>query len=419
MNFLASSVQNCGFLILGTAFLSLMPTNPLLASSLNTLNGQTPIVIGHRGASGYLPEHTLEAYELAIEMGADFIEPDLVSTLDGVLIARHEVNITDTTNVADFPEFADRFTTKVIDGVTETGWFADDFTLAEIKQLGAVQRVPFRDQSYNGLFEIPTLEEIINLVKQVEADTGQQIGIYPETKHPTYHDSVGLSLEETLVQTLVNNDFTDPDRVFIQSFEVGNLQELNTLIDVPLVQLLDAQGIALDGTLIETQPYDFVVSGDPRTYGDLRTPTGLDEIATYADGIGPWKRMIVSVQGVDNNGDGQADDVNGDGLVNDADRTLLPPTSLVNDAHAAGLLVHPYTFRDEDLYLAADYNDDPKLEYEQFFNLGVDGLFTDFPDTGVAGRNQFLASVPEPNTIAGLSLLGLFALAKKRRQSQD
>ncbi|MBW4627361.1 MAG: esterase-like activity of phytase family protein [Brasilonema octagenarum HA4186-MV1] len=374
---------------------------------VNTLNGQPPIVIGHRGASGERPEHTLESYKLAIERGADFVEPDLVSTKDGVLIARHEVNITDTTDVASRPEFTDRYTTKVIDGVTERGWFADDFTLEEIKTLRAKERLSFRDQSYNGLFEVPTLEEVINLVKQVETQTGRKIGIYPETKHPTYHDSVGLSLEEPLVETLKKNDFTDPSRVFIQSFEVGNLKELNQKIDVPLVQLLDAEDIKLDGTLIEKQPYDFVVSGDPRTYGDLRTAEGLKEVATYADGIGPWKRMIVSVKGVDADGDGKADDVNGDGVVNDADKNTLPPTTLIQDAHAAGLLVHPYTFRNESQYLAADYNKNPELEFQQFIKLGVDGYFTDFPGTGDKVRDQitgeFVRSPDNPDVLANLA----------------
>jgi hypothetical protein len=375
--------------------------------NLNTLNGQPPIVIGHRGASGERPEHTLESYKLAIQRGADFIEPDLVSTKDGVLIARHEVNITETTDVATRSEFTDRYTTKVIDGVTERGWFADDFTLEEIKTLRAKERLSFRDQSYNGLFEVPTLEEVINLVKQVEAETGRKIGIYPETKHPTYHDSVGLSLEEPLVETLKKNDFTDPNRVFIQSFEVGNLKELNQKIDVPLIQLLDATDVNLDGTLIEKQPYDFVVSGDPRTYGDLRTPEGLQEIATYADGIGPWKRMIVSVKGVDADGDGKADDVNGDGSVNDADKTTLAPTTLVQDAHAARLLVHPYTFRNEGQYLAADYKGNPELEFQQFIKLGVDGYFTDFPGTGDKVRDQitgeFVRSPDNPDVLAGLA----------------
>ena len=388
----------------GTLLQAPIPTPNLLP--LNTLNGQNPIVIGHRGASGLRPEHTLEAYQLAIDLGADFIEPDVVSTKDGVLIARHEVNIKDTTDVANRPEFADRFTTKTIDGAVETGWFADDFTLAEIKTLRAKERLAFRDQSFNGQFEIPTLQEIIDLVKSVEAATGQKIGIYPETKHPTYHTSVGLALEEPLVKILNDNSFTDPSRVFIQSFEVGNLKKLNTLIDVPLIQLLDADNVNLDGSLSEIRPYDFVVSGDSRTYADIRSAQGLAEVATYADGIGPWKRMIVSVKGVDANNDGIADDVNGDGAVNDADKTLTPPTSLITDAHNVGLLVHPYTFRNESRYLASDYKGDPELEIRQFISLGVDGFFTDFAGTGKAARDfvtqEFVRS-PDNPAFANLS----------------
>jgi glycerophosphoryl diester phosphodiesterase len=364
---------------------------------LNTLNGQNPLVIAHRGASGELPEHTLASYKLAIDRGADFIEPDLVATKDGVLVARHEPNIINTTDVSDRSEFTNRKTTKIVDGVAEEGFFVSDFTLAELKTLRAKMPQSFRTQAFNGVFEIPTLDEIINLVKQEETLTGRKIGIYPETKHPIYHDSLGLSLEEKLIETLVKNGFTDPKRVFIQSFETSNLKELNSSlmpkagIDLPLVQLLDAEDVRLDGSLIEVQPYDFVVNGDSRTYGDLRSPDGLKEIATYADGIGPWKRMIVSVKGVDSNNDGIADDVNKDGLVNDADKTTLPPTSLINDAHKAGLQVHPYTFRNEGRYLAADYNGNPELEFRQFINLGVDAYFTDFPGTGDLVRDQIIA----------------------------
>ncbi|MCU0566714.1 MAG: esterase-like activity of phytase family protein, partial [Oculatellaceae cyanobacterium Prado106] len=381
-------------------------------SNLPTLNGQAPLVLGHRGASGILPEHTIEAYTLAIEQGADFIEPDLVLTKDGVLIARHENELSLTTDVGSRPEFADRKTTKSIDDISYTGWFAEDFTLAEIKTLRATQLFPFRDQSFNGLYQVPTLQEIIDLAKRKSAETGRTIGIYPETKHPTYHDSIGLSLEEPLVAILKQNGLDKPDSpVFIQSFEVGNLQELNTMIDVPLVQLYSADGIALDGTLIESRPYDFVVSGDPRTYGDLRTPAGLQEVATYADGIGPWKRMIVSVKGTDADGDGAADDVNGDGLVNDADRTTTPPTTLIQDAHQAGLQVHPYTFRDEGRFLAANYNGDPEAEYRQFISLGVDAFFTDFPLTGDKVRDQAVAdlvrSPDHPDVLAGTAVSNL------------
>jgi glycerophosphoryl diester phosphodiesterase len=380
--------------------------------NLKTLTGQPPIVIGHRGASGLRPEHTLASYELAIAQGADFIEPDLVSTKDGVLIARHENEISGTTDVASRPEFADRKTTKTIDGIEYTGWFAEDFTLAEIKTLRAIERLPFRSPFFNGQFEIPTFQEVIDLAKRKSIETGRTIGVYPETKHPTYHDSIGLSLEEPLVEILRQNGLDKADSpVFIQSFEVANLKELNQKIDVPLVQLLDAADIALDGTLIENQPYDFVVSGDQRTYGDLRSPAGLKEVATYADGIGPWKRMIISVKGTDADGDGKADDVNGDGAVNDADKSLTAPTMLVQDAHDAGLLVHPYTFRNEGLYLARDYNGDPELEYRQLIQLGVDGYFTDFPATGAKVRNQAVQaevrSPDNPDVLTGQAFANL------------
>lgn len=400
---------------LTTAALTLLPVSEVTAA---TLSGEPPIVIGHRGASGYRPEHTLASYRLAIKQGANFIEPDLVSTKDGVLIARHENEISGTTDVADRPEFADRQTTKLIDGVEFTGWFTEDFTLAELKTLRAKERLEFRDQSFNGKFKIPTFQEIIDLAKRKSTELGRTIGIYPETKHPTYHDSVGLSLEEPLVEILKKNGYdSENSPVFIQSFEVGNLQELNTRIDVPLVQLLDAAGIAPDGTLEESQPYDFVVGGDSRTYGDLRTSEGLEEVSQYADGIGPWKRMIVSVEAPDLNGNGEADDdVNGDGEFNDADTTLTAPTSLVNDAHAAGLLVHPYTFRNEDFYLASDYEGNPEREYEQFYKLGVDGVFSDFPNTAVAVRNRV---VPEPSAFLGIfSVLPLFELLRRRRKAK-
>ncbi|MEH1832598.1 MAG: esterase-like activity of phytase family protein [Nostoc sp.] len=403
-----------------------------------TLDGEAPLVIGHRGAAGYRPEHTLESYKQAIARGADFIEPDLVVTKDGVLIARHEPalaivktdqngnplldangkfvidNTNTTTDVYKHPEFASRLKTVSLDGNKITGWFAEDFTLAEIKTLRAEERLPFRNHSFDDKFEIPTLTEIINLVKNVEATTGKKIGIYPETKHPTYlaqeatyvgtTDKIHRNISQLLIDTLKANNFTDPSRIFIQSFEVGNLKELHDRImpaagvDIPLIQLLDASDIDINGKIIESQPYDLKVSGDTRTYGDLRTPKGLAEVASYADGIGPWKRMIVSVKGTDANGDGKADDVNGDGVVNEADETTLPPTTLIQDAHNAGLQVHPYTFRAEDQYLAADYKGKLALEIQQFYQLGVDALFTDFPDIGDKVRDQ-LRDNPQYNVV--------------------
>jgi len=329
---------------------------------------KAPIVIGHRGASGYRPEHTLASYQLAIDMGADYIEPDLVSTKDGVLVARHENDITGTTDVASHPEFADRKATKTIDGLTITGWFTEDFTLAELRTLRAKERLPglrVTNTAFDGLYQIPTLDEVIALAKR------RQVGIYPETKHPTYFDSVGLSLEEPLVAALRRAGLDGPrSAVFIQSFEVGNLKQLNGLTRVPLVQLLDATG----------KPYDFVVSGDPRTYADLATREGLAEIATYADGVGVNKNLIVP---------------------RDAQNRLGTPTQLLRDAHHAGLIVHGWTFRRENTFLPEDFRagnpasavylaatGDFPAELRLFYGLGIDGVFSDNPDVAVAVRAQ-------------------------------
>lgn len=358
----------------------------------------TPLVLGHRGATGYLPEHTLASYQLAIERGADYIEPDLVSTRDGVLIARHEVNITGTTDVASRPEFASRRTTKVIDGLTEEGWFADDFTLAEIKRLRAVQRVGFRAQQYNGVYQVPTFSEVIELAKRARLERGRQIGVYPETKHPTYHQERGLALEPKVVAVLRAQGWdrrTAP--VFIQSFEVANLKRLNQMTSVRLVQLIDAYDTLPDGTIDVDRsrfrefdaPYDFTKAGDPRRYVDMVTPAGLAEIATYADGLGPWKRYIVGNPVVDANNDGQPDDLNGDGRITEQDR-VARPTSLIADAHRAGLFVHAYTFRNEaSRYLLNTYGEDPVQEYLQFYCMGVDGVFSDFPDSAATARVLF------------------------------
>ena len=394
--------------LLTSTVLTLLSASQVTAA---TLNGAEPIVIGHRGASGYRPEHTLASYELAIQMGADYIEPDLVSTKDGVLVARHENEISGTTDVASRPEFSDRQTTKTVDGVTITGWFTEDFTLDELKTLRAKERIPqIRPDSatYDGLYQIPTLQEVIDLAAQQSLETGRTIGIYPETKHPTYFDSIGLSLEEPLVATLNANGLTGANApVFIQSFEVSNLQYLNTLTDVPLIQLYD------EATL---QPYDFVASDSSRTYGDLLTPDGLAEVAKYASGIGPWKRSIIPADTVDANGDGNPDDLNGDGAISDADRVLQATTTLIDDAHTAGLLVHPYTFRREDYFLTPNYDGNPELEYEQFFALGVDGLFSDNPDIAVAVRDRVATPVPEPSTLLGLGILPFFSWLRRQRK---
>jgi glycerophosphoryl diester phosphodiesterase len=327
-----------------------------------------PLVIGHRGASGYRPEHTLASYRLAIEMGADYIEPDLVSTKDHVLVARHENEIGGTTDVASHPEFADRETTKTIDGRSVTGWFTEDFTLAELRTLRARERLPDlrpTNTAFDGLYQVPTFQEVIDLAKRAG------VGIYPETKHPTYFDSVGLSLEEPLLAALRANGLDRRGaKVFIQSFETANLKELRAKTRLPLVQLIDEFG----------RPYDFVVAGDPRTYADLVTPEGLAEIATYADGVGPSKNLIVP---------------------RDPAGNLLEPTSLVRDAHRAGLVVHSWTFRRENSFLPLDFRQgnpaspfyllamgDFPAELRLFFRLGVDGVFSDNPDVAVATRHQ-------------------------------
>ena len=376
-----------------TAALALAACGGSDSPSYPTLNGDTPLVIGHRGASGYRPDHTLESYKLAIEMGADFIEPDLVATKDGVLVARHEPNITGTTDVATRPEFASRKTTKNVDGVNEEGWFVSDFTLAELKTLRAVQPLSDRDQSYNGKFQIPTFEEVLDLAKAEGTKAGRTVGVYPETKHPTYHAKLGLPLEDRLLAVLAKYGYTTKaSPVIVQSFEVSNLKYLRTKTQVRLVQLVDANDVNADGSMDLTapydKPYDFAVAGDSSTFASLLTPAGLKEIKTYADGIGPWKPYLIPSKQVDANKDGKPDDLNGDGKIDERDRVMMPATSVVKDAHAAGLFVHAYTFRNEAKRLASDFKGDPKAEYKLFFNLGVDGVFSDFTDTAKAARDN-------------------------------
>ena len=376
-----------------TAALALAACGGSDSPSYPTLNGDTPLVIGHRGASGYRPDHTLESYKLAIDMGADFIEPDLVATKDGVLVARHEPNITGTTDVATRPEFASRKTTKNVDGVNEEGWFVSDFTLAELKTLRAVQPLSDRDQSFNGKFQIPTFEEVLDLAKAEGTKAGRTVGVYPETKHPTYHAKLGLPLEDRLLAVLSKYGYTTKaSPVIVQSFEVSNLKYLRSKTQVRLVQLVDANDVNADGSMDLTapydKPYDFAVAGDSRTFASLLTPAGLKEVKTYADGIGPWKPYLIPSKQVDANKDGKPDDLNGDGKIDERDRVMMPATSVVKDAHAAGLFVHAYTFRNEAKRLASDFKGDPKAEYKLFFNLGVDGVFSDFTDTAKAARDN-------------------------------
>ncbi|SFP86646.1 glycerophosphoryl diester phosphodiesterase [Geodermatophilus dictyosporus] len=330
------------------------------------------LVIGHRGASGYRPEHTLASYELAARMGADHVEPDVVSTSDGVLVTRHENEISGTTDVAERPEFADRRTTKTIDGTELTGWFTEDFTLAELRTLRAVERLPeLREENrlYDGLYQVPTLQEVLELREELSRELDREIGVYIETKHPTYFDAIGLSLEEPLLAAL-DEAGLDRDRspVFVQSFETANLRELDEVADVALVQLMSNTGA----------PADLVAAGDPRTYADLATAEGLAGIGEYADGVGPDKNLVIP---------------------READGTLGEPTSFVADAHAADLLVHPYTFRNENEFLPVELRDPGEEpgdygraieEQLVFWETGIDGIFTDNPDTGVVSRDLFL-----------------------------
>ena len=297
-----------------------------------------PLVIGHRGgATGYLPDHTLENYSLGIDLGADFVEPDLVATKDGHLIARHEPNLIATTNVKDLPQFAGRRRKVVVDGVEEEGFFACDFTLAEVRTLRAIQPIADRDQGFNGRFAVPTFDEIIAFVKRKAKEKGRPIGIYPETKHSSWHQSIGLPLEDRLLAALDHAGWNRREApVFIQSFESENLKSLRTRTRVKLIRLTDNKSAT------------------------LLTPAGLDEVRTFADGIGPFKRQV--------------------------------DANLVAEAHHRGLLVHPYTFRNEARFVAPAYGGDPVKEYLAFYEMGVDGVFSDFADTAVAARAMFLSS---------------------------
>jgi len=316
----------------------------------------SPIVIAHRGASGERPEHTLAAYDLAIREGADVIEPDLVPTKDGHLVARHENEISGTTDVAAHPEFADRKTTKTIDGQSETGWFTEDFTLAELKTLRARERLSqLRSTAYDGRYQIPTLEEIIALAKQRSKELGRTIAIYPETKHPTYFASIGMGTDAPLVAALDKAGWKTADApVFIQSFEVKNLQHLKTMTGIRLIQLVAGEGGPADGVA--------------PSYAAMMTPEGLRQVATYAWGIGPDKAMLWK----------------GDAA-----------TTLVADAHAAGLRVHPWTYRAENQFVRPAFRKgtDPKAhgdvagEIRAALGQGIDGFFTDFPQIGVETRN--------------------------------
>ena len=414
--------MNPRILIVALAACAGLGLEPAHAQGWSTLNGAAPIVIGHRGASGYRPEHTLAAYELAIAQGANYIEPDLVMTKDGELLARHEpmlarvalnpdgsirlvngspvINRTDTsTNVWELPQYAGRLTVKTLDGTRIGGWFVEDFTAAEIRSdVRAQERlrdVRTGNNAYNNQFVIPTLQEVIDLAKAKSVETGRTIGVYPETKHPTYFAAHAgahglMSMEDRLVQILhanYGNSATAP--VFIQSFEVGNLQYLNGQTDIPIAQLLSGSG----------RPFDFEVGNDPRSYADLASKEGLDFINDYADGVGANTNLMIPLVG----------------------GRLGTPTSLVADAHDLGLAVHGWTFRAENTFLPNEFDigTDPASfgnlagQIHAFLRLGMDGFFTDQPDLGVAA----VAAIPEPETYAlMLGGLGVVAWAARRRR---
>ena len=325
-------------------FFAFLPLAPAMAEPL--------LVIAHRGASGERPEHTLSAYERAIDAGADYIEPDLVVTKDRVLVARHETELSDSTDIASRTEFADRKRTKDVEGRQVTGWFAEDFTLAEIRSLRARERLPMirpANARFDGLYQVPTFEEIVALAKAKEAETGRSIGLYPELKHPTLlREQAGIDSVELLATALRKAGLADAgDRVFVQAFEVAPLQWLNQLMEVPLILLISAEG----------GPYD----AKGRRWADMMTPAGLAEIAKYADGIGPHMGLVLNADGT--------------------------PTRLVADAHAAGLKVHPWTLRKENSFLPPALRNpggpDARGKVAEFVALlkraGVDGVFTDDP----------------------------------------
>ncbi|MBO0877822.1 MAG: glycerophosphodiester phosphodiesterase [Pseudonocardia sp.] len=341
------------------------PADAVLELPLTT---QLPLIIGHRGASGYRPEHTLPGYELAARLGADFLEPDLVSTGDGVLVARHEPEIGGTTDVAAHPEFADRRCTKLIDGQPRHGWFAEDFTLAELRTLRAVERVPdirAHNTRFDGRFGVPTFEEVLALAVRLSEELGRTIGVYPETKNPGYHTSIGLALEPPLVRHLRDAGVDRPDAaVFVQSFETSNLRELAAELKVPLVQLVNRY----------EPPADLVAAGVPADHRTLLCPEGLREMAEYAAVVAPDKNLVVTPEG--------------------------EPTTLLPDAHAAGLRVHPYTFRNENRFLpeslrsevGPNAHGDAVAELARFLRLGVDAVFADHPDTAVFARAEHLTA---------------------------
>ncbi|MFI5804030.1 glycerophosphodiester phosphodiesterase [Streptomyces sp. NPDC051561] len=333
-----------------------------------------PTVVGHRGASGYRPEHTLGSYQLALDLGAHIVEQDVVPTKDGHLVCRHENDITGTTDVSAHPEFASRKVTKKVDGVAITGWFTEDFTLAELKTLRAKERIPAvrqRNTLYDGRWQIPTLEEVLRWADKEGRKRGRPVWLHIETKHPTYFRSLGLGTEEPLARLLrTYGRHRKNSPTFLQSFEPTSIQRLAKLVDAPRVVLLDGS--------LTSRPYDFVTTQDPRTVADLIKPEGLKWISGFAQGIGPSLTLVIPL---------------------DAAGKLGKPTTLVRDAHAKGLILHPYTARNENSFLPVDFRrgTDPAAYGDVFgalktyFATGIDGIFSDNPDTALLAAADFTA----------------------------
>jgi len=375
-----------------------------------TLDGRAPIVIAHRGASGYFPEETLEAYRLAIAMDVDVIEPDIVVTKDGVLIARHDITLNTSTDVARHPEFASRQRAgENGDGEpVAADWFVCDFTLAELRTLGAVSPNHPAAAAYNGLFHIATFQEILDLIKLKAKETGHLVAVYPETKNPSYHlnlwktGKIPVRLEDALMAIITANGLNHHDApIYVQSFEPGSLQYMRGIGSrVKQVQLIDAYdvdfktGKMIYGTdaahLVYSQPTDWKLEGRTELFDSMLTPAGLAKIRRYADGIGPWKPMVVPVK-CRLDAAGNCMDLDGNGSFDGyPDALQQQPTSLVFDAHRAGLFVHEYTFRSEKGFynVPFDAKGDPVNEYLTHFRIGVDGVFSDVADTALFARDR-------------------------------
>lgn len=379
-----------GRLIGGAALLSAVCV--VQAATLpGTLDGAAALIIGHRGLPGLYPEEVIPGYQAAIAAGTDALELDLQSSSDGVLFACHNVYLSDTTDVANHPEFAARRKSRMVDGVaTGPDWYISDFTAAELKTLRARQPLPMRSRQYDGRYPLATFQEIIEVAKQaMAANPGRRIYVYPETKNPLYQRQLGHPLEAKLLAMLTQEGWNTRDApVFVQSFDPASLKLLRKLgLKTKVVQLIDGAdidyrtGAITYGSPDSAKPFSWLQAGDSRTFAAMVTPAGLAEVRTYADGIGPWKFYILPARGLD---------AAGHPVAKLSEAFNLPPTSLVADAHKAGLFVHPYTFRDEPQYLSATYRGDPSAEYRAYFSLGVDGIFTDFSTTARKVLDEWL-----------------------------